>query len=62
MIYETKRYLEKWVEIFNTGDADEIIKLYHDDAINQQVANDPVSEKVEFVELVDHGNHLTFST
>ena len=40
-----KELLEKWVEIFNTGDADEIIKLYHDDAINHQVANDAVTGK-----------------
>ena len=40
-----KELIQKWVDIFNTADADEIIKFYHEDAINHQVANDPVSGK-----------------
>ncbi len=37
-----KQLVQKWVEIFNSGNAEEIVKLYHDDAINHQVANEPV--------------------
>lgn len=37
-----KQILEKWVEIFNRGDAAEIAQLYHEDAINHQVANEPI--------------------
>ena len=32
----------KWIELFNMGDAGRIAELYHFDAINHQVANDPV--------------------
>ncbi|HPE57910.1 MAG TPA: nuclear transport factor 2 family protein [Bacteroidales bacterium] len=31
-----------WVELFNKGNAEAIAELYHPDAINHQVANDPV--------------------
>ena len=37
-----KDLILKWVEIFNRGDATEIAQLYHEDAINHQVANEPV--------------------
>ena len=35
----------KWVELFNAGDAEAIAELYHADAINHQVANEPVRGK-----------------
>ena len=34
--------LKKWVELFNQGNAIEIAELYHEDAINHQVTNEPV--------------------
>ncbi len=34
--------LEQWVAHFNAGDADALAALYHDDAVNHQVAQDPV--------------------
>lgn len=37
-----KEVIKKWVEVFNTGNTDEISELYHDDAINHQVANEPI--------------------
>ncbi|MCW9032877.1 MAG: nuclear transport factor 2 family protein [Rhodospirillales bacterium] len=40
-----KQLLEKWVEIFNRGDADSIAELYADEAINHQVANSPIEGK-----------------
>ncbi len=33
----------KWVAAFNAHDADAITGLYHENATNHQVANDPVS-------------------
>jgi len=40
-----KVLVSKWVEIFNQGDAEALADLYHDDATNHQVANDPVAGK-----------------
>ena len=34
-----------WVEAFNRGRADEVAAFYHDDAVNHQVAQDPVEGK-----------------
>lgn len=32
-----------WVDAFNRGDADEVAGFYADDAVNHQVANEPVA-------------------
>ena len=40
-----KQLLQKWIEAFNHADADRLANLYHDDAINHQVANEPVNGK-----------------
>ena len=41
---ETPRTIpEKWLKAFNEADADALAALYHEDAINHQVANEPVS-------------------
>jgi len=40
-----KEVIQLWVTIFNAGDAGKIAELYHDDAINHQVANEPVNGK-----------------
>ena len=42
---EPKDLIKKWVSFFNNGDADALSELYHDEAVNHQVANDPVSGK-----------------
>jgi len=42
---ERKILIEKWVELFNKSQASEISELYHEDAINHQVANEPVTGK-----------------
>ena len=31
-----------WVSYFNEGNADKLAELYHEDAMNHQVANEPV--------------------
>ena len=46
-----KELVEKWVDIFNEGNADKIIELYHLDAINQQVANEPIKGKEAIHEM-----------
>jgi len=40
-----KELVLKWVDFFNQGNTDEIVSLYHEDAINHQVANEPVIGK-----------------
>jgi ketosteroid isomerase-like protein len=37
-----KQVVDRWVELFNAGDADGLAALYHDDAVNHQVAEAPV--------------------
>jgi|SRR5690606_1881890 len=34
--------IKKWVELFNSSDADGLAKLYSEDAVNHQVNNEPV--------------------
>ena len=40
-----RQVLERWIELFNSGDAENISNLYSDEAINHQVANEPVVGK-----------------
>lgn len=40
-----KELIKLWVEAFNEGDANKIADFYSDDAINHQVANNPVKGK-----------------
>ena len=46
-----KELIKKWVEVFNEGDADKIAEFYHLDAINHQVANDPIEGKEAIKEM-----------
>ena len=46
-----KELITKWVEIFNTGDARALSEFYHQDAINHQVANEPVVGKGAIFEM-----------
>ena len=46
-----KELIKKWVEIFNRGNADELSEFYHDDAVNHQVANEPVKGKEAIREM-----------
>jgi uncharacterized protein (TIGR02246 family) len=34
--------VERWVERFNAGDAAGLADLYHDDAVNHQVTQEPI--------------------
>ena len=40
-----KNLVKRWVELFNQADAKRIAALYHEDAINHQVANEPIKGK-----------------
>ncbi len=40
-----KQLVKQWVAVFNKGDAEALAEFYHDDAINHQVANEPVVGK-----------------
>ncbi len=40
-----KEILKQWVVAFNAADADKLAGFYHNDAINHQVANEPVLGK-----------------
>lgn len=48
-----KELLKKWVETFNTGNAEQIAEFYHDDAINHQVANEPIVEKRAIRKMIE---------
>ena len=38
-----KEVVQLWVDAFNCHDAEALVRLYHDDATNHQVANEPVT-------------------
>lgn len=40
-----KEIVQQWVEAFNSGEVDRIIPFYAEDAVNHQVANEPVTGK-----------------
>lgn len=40
-----KEIVMQWVELFNRGDAEALANMYHEHAINHQVANAPVKGK-----------------
>jgi len=46
-----KEVLKKWLEYFNSADAENISNLYAEEAINHQVANEPVIGKTAIREM-----------
>ena len=46
-----RQVLEKWIEAFNNADIETLSGLYHDNAINHQVANEPVIGKSAIKEM-----------
>jgi len=46
-----KKLLLKWIEAFNNADVEIISNLYDDNAINHQVANEPVQGKEAIAEM-----------
>jgi len=41
-----REIVERWVERFNAADADGLAVLYHSDAVNHQVTQEPVEGRV----------------
>jgi hypothetical protein len=46
-----KEVLQKWIDAFNRADIETISELYADNAINHQVANEPVIGKFAIKEM-----------
>ena len=46
-----RELIERWVELFNAGDADALAALYHEDAVNHQVAESPVEGRCAIREM-----------
>ena len=49
-----KDVVYRWIELFNAGDADGLAALYHDDAINHQVAETAVAGRAAIREMFRH--------
>jgi SnoaL-like domain len=50
----TRHTIEKWVHKFNAGDAEGISALYADDAVNHQIALEPVVGRAAIEEFHRH--------
>ena len=46
-----KEVLREWIDCFNVADAARIVELYADDAVNHQVANEPIAGKAALYEM-----------
>lgn len=46
-----KELIEVWIRLFNEGNSKDIADLYHDDAINHQVTNEPLVGKKAIQEM-----------
>lgn len=51
---EPKAVVEKFVDYFNNKDIEGIAELYHDDAVNHQVANEPVVGKTAIRKMFEN--------
>ena len=48
---QPKEVLKKWLDAFNRAEIQQLSDLYHDDAVNHQVANEPVVGKHNIVQM-----------
>lgn len=48
-----KELIKKWVDAFNKVDIEALANFYHEDAINHQVANEPVEGKKAIKEMFE---------
>lgn len=46
-----KELLLQWIEAFNRGNAELVAEFYSENAVNHQVANEPVEGKAEILEM-----------
>ena len=49
-----KELVQQWITLFDQGDAHGLSGLYHDDAINHQVANDPIVVRNAILQMFTH--------
>ena len=57
-----KETVQKWVEVFNRADADAIAGIYTQDAVNYQVANDPVEGRENIRKMFEEEFHSASMT
>lgn len=50
-IMKPREIVERWVALFNIGDATKLSELYAENAINHQVANEPLIGKTAIYEM-----------
>lgn len=48
---DPKQIISRWVDAFNQGDANTIADFYHENAVNHQVANEPVTGKTAIKQM-----------
>ena len=48
---KNKELIQNWVKLFNDGNAELIAEMYSDDAINHQVANEPIEGKAAIKQM-----------
>ena len=46
-----KDVVQKWVEAFNNADVEALASFYADDAINHQVANEPIEGRKAIIDM-----------
>jgi limonene-1,2-epoxide hydrolase len=46
-----KQLIQKWVGIFNSADAEKLVALYSNEAVNHQIPNSPVTGKENIREM-----------
>ena len=50
---KNKELIQNWVKLFNDGNAEVIAEMYSDDAINHQVANEPIEGKTAIKQMFE---------
>jgi uncharacterized protein (TIGR02246 family) len=49
----TKAIFERWISAFQAKDIEALVSLYHDDAVNWQVADQPANGKAEIRTMME---------
>jgi limonene-1,2-epoxide hydrolase len=50
---QPKEVLLEWIQAFNEADTEALAQLYHEDAINHQVANEPIEGKAAIKKMFE---------
>ena len=48
-----KQVVQQWVDTFNKADAKTLGELYHENAVNHQVANEPVNGRQSIIKMFE---------